>query len=97
LSDAAAHVEREAVLAGILGAMDGLIDVVERPAQIARAWEERANLRGRPYRVRLDADASIIEGTALRLDREGGLVIATRDGERTVHLADARVEVAPSP
>ncbi|MDQ6941068.1 MAG: biotin--[acetyl-CoA-carboxylase] ligase, partial [Candidatus Eremiobacteraeota bacterium] len=53
LSDAAAHAEREAVLAGILGAMDGLLDVLDRPAEIARAWEARAELRGRRYRLRL--------------------------------------------
>jgi BirA family biotin operon repressor/biotin-[acetyl-CoA-carboxylase] ligase len=91
LSDAAPHAEREAVLAGILGAMDGLLDVLERPAEIARAWEERAGLRGRPYRLRLDADGSIVAGTALRLDREGGLVIAHDGRETVVHLGDARV------
>jgi BirA family biotin operon repressor/biotin-[acetyl-CoA-carboxylase] ligase len=91
LSDAAPHVEREAVLAGILGAMDGLLDVLERPAEIARAWEERAGLRGQPYRVRLDVDGSIVAGTAVALDREGGLVIAHDGRETVVHLADARV------
>jgi BirA family biotin operon repressor/biotin-[acetyl-CoA-carboxylase] ligase len=91
LSDAAPHVERETVLAGILGAMDGLLDVLERPAEIARAWEERAGLRGQPYRVRLDVDGSIVAGTAVALDREGGLVIAHDGRETVVHLADARV------
>jgi BirA family biotin operon repressor/biotin-[acetyl-CoA-carboxylase] ligase len=91
LSDAAPGVERETVLAAILGAMDGLADVLERPADVARAWEERAGLRGRPYRLRLDSDGSVVEGTALRLDREGGLVIAADGHERVVHLADARV------
>jgi BirA family biotin operon repressor/biotin-[acetyl-CoA-carboxylase] ligase len=91
LSDAAPHAEREAVLAGILGAMDGLLDVLDRPGDVARAWEERAGLRGRPYRLRLDADGSIVEGTAVRLDREGGLVVAHDGRETVVHLADARV------
>ena len=91
LSDAAPHAEREALLAGVVGAMDGLLDVLERPADVARAWEERAALRGRPYRLRLDADGSIVAGTAVRLDREGGLVIANEDRETVVHLADARV------
>jgi len=58
---------------------------------VARAWEERAELRGRSYRVRLDADGTLVEGTALRLDGDGGLVLAVGDGERSVHLADARV------
>jgi biotin-(acetyl-CoA carboxylase) ligase len=91
LSDAAPHVARETVLAGILGAMDGLIDVLDRPRDVALAWEERAELRGRSYRVRLDADGTLVEGTALRLDGDGGLVLAVGDGERSVHLADARV------
>ena len=91
LSDAAAHADREAVLAGILGAMDGLLDVLDRPADVARAWEQRAGLHGRHYRVRLDADGSIVAGTAVRLDGEGGLVIAQHGGETVVHLADARV------
>ena len=91
LSDAAPHAERETVLAAILGAMDGLLDVLARPADVARAWEERAGLRGQPYRLRLDADGTIVAGTALRLDREGGLVIAHDGRETVVHLADARV------
>lgn len=91
LSDEAPHVAREDVLAGILGAMDALLDVLDRPSDVARAWEERAALRGRPYRMRLDADGSVIEGTAVRLDPEGGLVLAVDGRERVVHLADARV------
>jgi len=92
LSDAVPHAERETLLAAILGAMDGLLDVLDAPDTIARAWEDRAELRGRPYRLRLDADGSIVEGRALRLDREGGLVVEAAGGrERVVHLADARV------
>jgi biotin-(acetyl-CoA carboxylase) ligase len=71
--------------------MDGLLDVLDRPAAIARAWEDRAQLRGRPYRLRLDADGTIIEGTAIGLDREGGLIVRSGNRERVVHLADARV------
>ena len=91
LSDVAPRVEREAVLAGILGALDGLLDALRDPAAVARAWEERAGLRGRPYRLRLDADGSIVAGTAVCLDAEGGLIIAEGGRERVVHLADARV------
>jgi BirA family transcriptional regulator, biotin operon repressor / biotin---[acetyl-CoA-carboxylase] ligase len=91
LSDAVPRVERETVLAAILGAMDGLAGVLARPAEIARAWEARAGLRGRPYRLRLDADDSVLAGTALRLDPEGGLVLKADGRERIVHLADARV------
>jgi BirA family transcriptional regulator, biotin operon repressor / biotin---[acetyl-CoA-carboxylase] ligase len=91
LSDAAPHAEREAVLAAVLGAMDALAGVLPRPADIARAWEERAGLRGRAYRLRLDADGSLVEGTALRLGADGGLVLSAGGRERLVHLADARV------
>jgi BirA family biotin operon repressor/biotin-[acetyl-CoA-carboxylase] ligase len=91
LSDVQPRAAREEILAGILGAMDGLLDVLDRPAAIARAWEDRAQLRGRPYRLRLDADGTIIEGTAIGLDREGGLIVRSGNRERVVHLADARV------
>jgi BirA family biotin operon repressor/biotin-[acetyl-CoA-carboxylase] ligase len=91
LSDRAPHVAREDVLAGTLGAMDALLDVLDRPQDVARAWEERAALRGRPYRLRLDADESIVAGSALRLDPEGGLVLAVDGAERVVYLADASV------
>lgn len=91
LSDAAPNVAREAVLAGILGAMDALLDVLDRPHDVARAWEDRAALRGRPYRLRLDADGTIVAGTALRLGDEGALVIDEGGRERSVQLADARV------
>jgi BirA family biotin operon repressor/biotin-[acetyl-CoA-carboxylase] ligase len=91
LSDAAPGVEREAVLAGVLGAMDALADVMARPDDVARAWEERAGLRGRPYRLRLDAGGELVEGTALRLGADGGLVLDAGGRERLIHLADARV------
>ena len=94
LNDLQPHAGREEVLAGILGAMDGLLDVLDRPAEIARAWEDRAQVAGRRYRVRLDADESVIEGTAIGLDREGGLILRESAGVRIVHLADARVLVA---
>jgi BirA family biotin operon repressor/biotin-[acetyl-CoA-carboxylase] ligase len=91
LSDAQPRTGREEVLAGILGAMDGLLDVLDRPTDVARAWENRAELRGRQYRLRLDADGTILEGTAIGLDTEGGLILRAGDRERVVHLADARV------
>ena len=91
LSDEQPRAAREEILAGILGAMDGLLDVLDRPAATARAWEDRAQLRGRPYRLRLDADGRIVEGTAVGLDREGGLIVRSGNRERVVHLADARV------
>ena len=91
LSDANGSVEREQVLTGVLRAMDALLPLLARPDQVARAWERRAWLPGRRYRLRLDRDGSTLEGPALRLDGEGGLVVQTADGERAVHLADARV------
>jgi BirA family biotin operon repressor/biotin-[acetyl-CoA-carboxylase] ligase len=94
LSDAAPQAAREDVLAGVLGAMEALLDVLDRPADVARAWEQRAGLAGRPYRVRLDSSNEVFDGAGVRLDPEGGLVLATAGGERVVHLGDARVETA---
>lgn len=92
LSDLRPGVQREAVLAGILAAMDGMLDALDDAAAVARAWELRADLRGRSYRVRLDARGELVEGRALRLDAHGGLVLELAGGgERVVHLADARV------
>ena len=91
LSDVVAHVERETVLAGVLAAMDALLDVLDDPARVAFAWETRAELRGRPYRLRMDADGRIVEGIALQLDGEGGLVLDVAGCAQVVHLADARV------
>ena len=90
LSDGAPRVAREEVLAGILGVMDGLTELRDRPDEVARAWERRAALRGRHYRLRLDADGSVVEGPALRLGPDGSLVLLSAGRERTVHLADAR-------
>jgi BirA family biotin operon repressor/biotin-[acetyl-CoA-carboxylase] ligase len=94
LSDAAPGAEREAVLAGVLGAMDALAEVLARPDGVARAWEERAGLRGRLYRLRLDASGEVVDGTALRLGADGGLVLAAVGRERLIHLADARVDAS---
>ena len=91
LSDAAPRIAREDVLAGILGAMDALLAVLDRPDDVARAWEDRAGLRGTPYRLRLDADDSLVAGTAVRLGPDGSLVLLSGGRERVVHLADARV------
>jgi len=91
LSDATPQLERETLLAAILGAFDGLLDVLDDPPAIARAWEARAELRGRPYRLRLDADGTFVDGIAQRLGSDGGLVLDVDGRERLVHLADARV------
>jgi BirA family biotin operon repressor/biotin-[acetyl-CoA-carboxylase] ligase len=91
LSDAAPHAEREAILAAVLGAADGLLDVLDDPLAVVRAWEARAELRGRPYRLRLDGDGSLVEGTAERIGPDGGLVVRVEGRERLIHLADARV------
>ena len=91
LSDVAPDVARERVLDEILRAMDGITGLLARPHDVARAWESRAELRSRSYRVRLDADGSVVEGRAVRLGADGGLVIDDRGRERTIHLADARV------
>lgn len=93
LGDAASSVAREDVLAAILTAMDGLLPLLDRPDDVARAWEQRAELRGRDYAVKRDADGTVLRGRAVRLDGEGGLILDVDGTEHTVHLGDARVIV----
>ncbi len=91
VSDRAPRASREDLLVGVLRAMDGIADLLAAPDGVARTWEERAALRGRAYRVRLDATGEIVAGSAVRLADDGGLVLAVDGAERTIHLADARV------
>jgi len=77
-----------------LGAMDGLLDVLDRPAEIARAWEERAQVNG---------GAIVYGSTPMRASSRNGdrnrprrriEILRETAGVRIVHLADARVLVA---
>lgn len=90
LSDAAPHVRRELVLAEVLLAYERRLPALGAPAVVARTYEERADLAGAPYRVRLDADGSVLDGIARGLGPDGTLRLVTEGTEVLINLADAR-------
>lgn len=56
---------------------------------ILRDWNVRCRMFGRP--VALEGAHERLEGVALRLSPDGGLILQTPDGQRTVHAGDASV------
>ena len=90
LSDRAPAVQRETLLGAILLSCDRHLPLLNEPAEVARAWEARAELAGTPYRIEHD-EAGTFEGIAQRISSDGGLIVRTPTGERRVTLADARV------
>ena len=92
LSDAAPSLRREDLLVAIAERMDArFASLSERPHDVAREWERRAGLPGARYRVQVDGEPAPFEGTALRLDGDGSLVLSVEGGERRATMADARV------
>jgi BirA family biotin operon repressor/biotin-[acetyl-CoA-carboxylase] ligase len=92
LGDGAPDLQREPLLAAILGAFGDRLEELDRPESVARAWEERAGLAGTPYRLLVDGETEPFETIALRLDPDGSLVVRQDGSERVVSLADARVQ-----
>jgi BirA family biotin operon repressor/biotin-[acetyl-CoA-carboxylase] ligase len=91
LSDIAPSVVREDVLVAILRALDDAFGLLSDTSAVARAWEERARLRGTPYRILVDGDAEPFDARAVRLGVDGRLVVDVQGRERAISLADARV------
>jgi len=90
LSDVAAGITREAVLRDVLLAFERRLPALAQPQAVARAYEQRSGLAGSPYRVRLDADGSELEGIARGLGPEGTLRLEVAGTEHVISLADAR-------
>ena len=90
LSDEAPGVERGPVLKAILAAFARASDDVDRPDDVARRWEQRAELAGTSYRL-LPEGGTPFTATAKRLGPEGELVVEDDGDERVVALADVRV------
>jgi BirA family biotin operon repressor/biotin-[acetyl-CoA-carboxylase] ligase len=90
LDDAGREPQREDVLQRILLAFDRGLPALGSPASIARTYEERAELSGAPYRVRLDAHGETLEGIARGLGPDGMLRLAVDGTERLISLADAQ-------
>jgi BirA family biotin operon repressor/biotin-[acetyl-CoA-carboxylase] ligase len=90
LGDVASGASRESVLADVLLAFDRRLAALHEPDAIARDYEARAELAGTPYRVRLDADGSELDGIVRGLGAEGTLRLDVGGTERVISLADAR-------
>ena len=72
-------------------AFDATAATLENPSAVAAAWEARAGLPGKRYRIRKDGGRIAFEATALALADGGGLLVEHDDGTReTIALADAR-------
>ncbi len=76
------EVDRDALLAELLPAVEGWLDAffAGGVTAIADAWSERAQLRG--GRVRADAEDGSVTGEPVGLDDEGALVVEDDDGRR---------------
>jgi BirA family biotin operon repressor/biotin-[acetyl-CoA-carboxylase] ligase len=91
LSDAAAAIDRDAVLQALLHCADERYDELHAPARIAHEWEMAAGLPGARYRILLDGESKPFEATALRLSIGGALLVDHDGAQREITLADARV------
>jgi BirA family biotin operon repressor/biotin-[acetyl-CoA-carboxylase] ligase len=90
LSDVAANVARESVLADVLFAFERRLADLAHPQAVARDYERRSGLAGSPYRVRLDADGTELDGIARGLGPDGTLRLDVGGTEHIISLADAR-------
>lgn len=85
-------IERTALLHAILTEYDRSLVTLDRPWRIAAAWEEAAELPGKPYRIQLDGKPDSFEAIAQGVAVGGGLRVIREDGRsETVSMADARV------
>jgi len=91
LSDRTPDISRRSLLEAILRAYDSMLDELNRPEDIARAWERRAGLDGTPYRLLVDGSDAPFEAIARRLSDDGSLIVDDGSSERRISLADARV------
>ncbi len=85
----AAPVDRELMLASLLGALSArraLLDSAAGRREVAAEFRSRCSTLGRRVRVELVAEAVV--GVALEVDDAGHLVIGTPSGPRTVSAGD---------
>jgi len=76
-------VDRRAFVQRLLEAFE---DLRGDPASILDAWRAHAVTLGQ--RVRVETPGGVVEGEAVDVTSPGALVVATEDGERTVHAGD---------
>jgi BirA family transcriptional regulator, biotin operon repressor / biotin---[acetyl-CoA-carboxylase] ligase len=91
LDDVAPHARREPVLAAIVRAMDERLPLLDDPPATTAEYEMRSAIDGMPYRVVLDADGTVLAGTARGIAPGGALRLESGGVERRIDLADARV------
>jgi BirA family biotin operon repressor/biotin-[acetyl-CoA-carboxylase] ligase len=84
-------VAREALLETILRRFDAMLDLLQEPADVARRWEEAAEIPGTRYRLLVDGESAPFDAEAVRLAGGGALVVRIDGREREIALADARV------
>ena len=81
-----------ALLRAILIEYNRSLITLDRPWRVAAAWEEAAELPGKPYRIQLDGKPDSFEAIAQGVAVGGGLRVIREDGRsETVSTADARV------
>ncbi len=90
LLDVARRVSRELILTETLNAFHRRLPALRSPETIAGTYAERAGLLGARYRVRMDIDGALFEGTARGLGPDGALRLEVGGTERLIALADAR-------
>ncbi len=89
--DDVVSIDRARLLGAILREYDATLDRLGDPERTAALWEAAAGLPGARYRILKDGATEAFEATALRLGRDGGLVVDLGDGRlETIALADAR-------
>jgi BirA family biotin operon repressor/biotin-[acetyl-CoA-carboxylase] ligase len=81
-----APVDRRRFAATLLERYAELTASSEALDEVLPAWRERASTLGR--RVRVEAAAGVVEGTAVDVAGPGALVIDTDEGRRRVHAGD---------
>lgn len=90
LSDVAPNVAREVILSEVLLAFERRFGSLHSPAAVARTYEERANLVGSRYSVRVDLGEVELHGIVRGLGPDGALRLDVDGVEHAISLADAR-------
>jgi BirA family biotin operon repressor/biotin-[acetyl-CoA-carboxylase] ligase len=88
LSDVAHGIERNAVLDALLRSADAQYDLLYASERIVHEWETAAALPGARYRILLEGETQAFEATALRLGKNGALLVDQDGVQREVTLAD---------
>lgn len=83
--------DRIAVLRILLQEADSLLPSIQKghAGKIMEEWNAHCTMFGRP--VTISHGESLISGTALHLDAEGGLVIKTSAGQSTFYAGDVTI------